>query len=115
MRHSISTVYNVRRLTSITAATANTSSRLIHAYTLGTPATPSSLILWPFARAASAMALSGRRGPLGDLAASCANLETPLPLIDIDNECLAYMASQVISATGPAHGQVYDKIGRAHV
>ena len=55
-----------------------------------------------------ASALSGRRGPLGDLAASCANLETPLPLIDIDNECLEYMASQVISATGPAYGQVYD-------
>ena len=32
MRRSISTVYNVRRLTSITAATADTSSWLIRAY-----------------------------------------------------------------------------------
>jgi hypothetical protein len=35
--------------------------------------------------------LSLRRGPIGDLAASCANLDTPLPLIDIVNECLEYM------------------------
>ena len=37
--------------------------------------------------------LSQRRGPVGELAASCANLETPLPLIDIVNECLEYMAA----------------------
>ena len=55
-----------------------------------------------------ASALGVRRGPLGNLSASCANLETPLPLIDITNECLEYIASQVISGAGPVHGQVYD-------
>ncbi|MGF6408376.1 hypothetical protein OKW37_000046 [Paraburkholderia sp. MM5482-R2] len=54
-----------------------------------------------------ASALGGRRGPLADLVASCANLGTPLPLIDIANECLEYMASQVIG-TRPVHGQVYE-------
>jgi Tc toxin complex TcA C-terminal TcB-binding domain len=48
--------------------------------------------------------LSQRRGPLGNLEASCANLETPLPLIDIVNECLEYLGS-VAAAT---HGQVYN-------
>jgi hypothetical protein len=52
--------------------------------------------------------LAQRRGPIADLAASCANLETPLPLIDIANECLEFMASQLISHTTPAHGTVYD-------
>src|ERR1019366_524495 len=48
--------------------------------------------------------LSLRRGPIGDLAASCANLETPLPLIDIVNECLEYMRAQA----SPTNGTVYD-------
>jgi len=37
--------------------------------------------------------IAQRRGPLGQLAASCANLETPLPMIDLVNECLEFMAS----------------------
>jgi Tc toxin complex TcA C-terminal TcB-binding domain len=49
-------------------------------------------------------ALSQRRGPVGNLAASCANLETPLPLIDIVNECLEYLGA----AAPPAAGTVYD-------
>jgi Tc toxin complex TcA C-terminal TcB-binding domain/Protein of unknown function (DUF2934) len=53
--------------------------------------------------------LSSRRGPLGDLAASCANLESPLPLIDIVNECLEYMAA----AATPAGGRVYETSGDA--
>jgi hypothetical protein len=52
--------------------------------------------------------LGQRRGPIGDLAASCANLETPLPLIDIANECLEYMAAQVIAQATPVSGKVYD-------
>lgn len=48
--------------------------------------------------------LSNRRGPIGSLAASCANLETPLPLIDIANECLEYMGS----VATPTSGTVYD-------
>jgi hypothetical protein len=52
--------------------------------------------------------LAQRRGPIGNLAASCANLETPLPLIDIANECLEYTAAQVISQAAPVSGTVYD-------
>jgi len=47
--------------------------------------------------------IAQRRGPLGELAASCANLETPLPLIDIVNECLEFMA-----ATPATNGTVYN-------
>ena len=48
--------------------------------------------------------LSKRFGQIGDLAASCANLETPLPLIDIVNECLEYMGAQA----SPSNGTVYN-------
>ena len=48
-------------------------------------------------------ALDSRRGPLGSLHATQANLETPLPLMDIVNECLEYM-----TATAATHGTVYD-------
>ena len=50
--------------------------------------------------------LAQRRGPVGELAASPANLETSLPLIDIVNECLEYLAS----AETPASGTVYDTV-----
>jgi hypothetical protein len=53
-------------------------------------------------------AIDNRRGPLGSLEVTCANLETPLPLIDIVNECLEYMAA----TTPPApHGTVYNTSG----
>ena len=48
--------------------------------------------------------LSQRRGPVGTLTASPANLETPLPLIDLVNECLEYLGA----AATPAGGTVYD-------
>jgi hypothetical protein len=48
--------------------------------------------------------LNKRRGPLGDLSASCANLETALPLIDIVNENLEYLGV----AAAPTNGTVYD-------
>ena len=48
--------------------------------------------------------LAGRRGPLGQLSASCANLETPLPLIDIVNENLESLGSNA----GQTHGIVFD-------
>jgi hypothetical protein len=48
--------------------------------------------------------MAQRRGPLGQLAASCANLETPLPLVDIVNECLEFMAS----ASPATNGTVYN-------
>ena len=47
----------------------------------------------PFTAPTLGAVLSQRRGPVGDLAASCANLETPLPLIDIVNECLEYLGA----------------------
>ena len=54
-------------------------------------------------------AVSQRRGPIGDLPASCPNLETALPLIDIVNESLEYMGSLATTpATTPTHGTVYD-------
>ena len=48
--------------------------------------------------------LSQRRGPVGALTASRANLETPLPLVDLVNECLEYLGA----AATPAGGTVYD-------
>ena len=46
-----------------------------------------------------------RRGPVEKLAVTQANLDTPLPLIDIVNECLEFMAS----TTPPGRqGTVYD-------
>jgi hypothetical protein len=47
--------------------------------------------------------IAQRRGPLGELAASCANLETPVPMVDIVNECLEFMA-----ATPATNGTVYN-------
>ncbi len=53
--------------------------------------------------------LAQRRGPLGTLLATCANLETPLPLVDIVNENLEALGAAVIAAPGtqPA-GVVYN-------
>jgi hypothetical protein len=48
--------------------------------------------------------LAQRRGPIGNLEASCPNLETQLPLIDIVNECLEYLGS----AASPTCGVVYN-------
>jgi hypothetical protein len=56
-------------------------------------------------------AMAARRGPVGNLLASCANLETPLPLIDIVNESLEYLGATNPPSTsggpGPS-GTVYD-------
>ena len=48
--------------------------------------------------------VSLRRGPIGNLAASCANLDIELPVIDLVNECLEYMGS----FAAPSAGTVYD-------
>ena len=62
----------------------------------------------PAASSASAATLgtmlTQRRRPLGDLVASCANLETPLPLIDLVNECLEYLGT----ATTPVYSTAED-------
>jgi hypothetical protein len=44
-----------------------------------------------------------RRGNLGDLTVTCANAETPLPVVDLVNECLEAMV-----ANGTASGVTYD-------
>lgn len=50
-------------------------------------------------------AIDARRGPIETLAVTHANLDTPLPLIDMVNECLEFMAS----TTPPTkQGTVYD-------
>jgi Tc toxin complex TcA C-terminal TcB-binding domain len=62
-----------------------------------------------FAAATLGELLAPRRGPLGELAASCPNLEVPLPLIDIVNECLEHLG-----AVGePPAGVVYDTASSA--
>ena len=52
-------------------------------------------------------AVAGRRGPLGDLLATQANLETALPMVDLVNECL----EQVVA--GGAVTAVYQTSGDA--
>ena len=52
-----------------------------------------------------AAALEHRRGPLGSLHATSANLGTPLPMIDLVNESLEALADGLPGATG---GAVYD-------
>jgi hypothetical protein len=47
--------------------------------------------------------LAQRRGPLGNLLASCANVETRLPLVDIANECLESMAAAPANTTGTVY------------
>ena len=51
--------------------------------------------------------LALRRGDLGSLQVTEANLETPVPLIDIANECLEAIAAQV-PLSGPPAGVVYN-------
>jgi Tc toxin complex TcA C-terminal TcB-binding domain len=54
--------------------------------------------------------IAQRRGNLGSLPVTEANLETPLPLIDIVNECLEAVAAQVPVSSPPA-GVVYNTAG----
>ncbi len=60
----------------------------------------------PFPEEASAAMLGGllaqRRGPLGDLLATRANLDTPLPLVDLVNESLEQLASDLPAVNGGA-------------
>ncbi|HEV2375325.1 MAG TPA: hypothetical protein VGS19_24595, partial [Streptosporangiaceae bacterium] len=52
--------------------------------------------------------LTSRRGPLGDLLATRANLQTPLPAIDLVNESLEALAAAVAAGGTPAGGAVFD-------
>ena len=53
-------------------------------------------------------AVAARRGPVGTLTADCANLETPLPVIDMVNECLEYLGATQPSSTQTPSGTIYD-------
>ena len=56
------------------------------------------------------VAVAARRGPIGTvLLATCANLETPLPLIDIVNECLEYLATAPAAPSGTVYNTTADK------
>jgi hypothetical protein len=63
-----------------------------------------------FTAPALSAVLSQRRGPVGTLAASCANLETPLPLIDIVNECLEYLAAAAPATCGTVYSTSADDL-----
>ncbi|PFJ40214.1 insecticidal toxin complex protein [Priestia megaterium] len=54
--------------------------------------------------------LEKRRGPLGDLLASKANLDIPIPLIDLVNESLEYMVAHN-SASGMVYNTAKDVVG----
>ncbi|HEX8355117.1 MAG TPA: hypothetical protein VF611_19590, partial [Pyrinomonadaceae bacterium] len=58
---------------------------------------------------ALAAALSGRRGPLGNLRATKSNLEVPLPLIDIVNESLEHIVAA--DASGAVYNTATDQVG----
>src|SRR5262249_43908868 len=47
--------------------------------------------------------LQNRRGKLGGLHATAANLSTPIPVVDLVNECLEHLAAAVV-AGGRAEG-----------
>ncbi len=58
--------------------------------------------------------LATRRGSLASLQVTAANLETPLPAVDLVNECLENIAAQVVAGGGAAaapSGAVYDTSG----
>lgn len=48
--------------------------------------------------------LQPRRGDLASLTVDRANLETPLPVVDLVNECLEYLAAQVAVSGGSVSG-----------
>jgi hypothetical protein len=53
----------------------------------------------------------GRRGPLGDLLATKANLEVPIPLIDIVNESLEHMVANDNTVSGAVYDTASDQVG----
>lgn len=52
--------------------------------------------------------IKARRGDLASLSASRANLSTPLPVIDVVNECLEHLAATIAGSLTPAGGVVHD-------
>ena len=56
--------------------------------------------------------LASRRGPLGDLLVTKANLEVPLPLIDLVNEALEHMVASDGDMSGMVFNTASDQVGR---
>lgn len=60
--------------------------------------------------------ISARRGPVAaTLLASCANLQTPIPLIDIVNECLENVASTLPATAGAVYNTSADELAGHHL
>lgn len=57
--------------------------------------------------------LAARRGPIGDLHATHADLDTPLPAIDLVNESLETLVADVVAGGGAMSGAIYDTAGDA--
>ena len=55
--------------------------------------------------------LATRRGPLGNLHATAANLDTPVPVLDLVNESLEALAAAVAGGGAAAGGAVFDTGG----
>ena len=51
-----------------------------------------------------------RRGPLGDLHATWSNLATPLPLVDLVNECLEAIVSELPTTAGVAYDTAHEEL-----
>jgi hypothetical protein len=58
--------------------------------------------------------LKERRGPLGDLHATAANLDTPVPALDLVNESLEALTAAVAGGKGAAGGAVFDTSDVGH-
>ena len=73
--------------------------------------TPESTCEDPYPESAQdtvAVLLAARRGPLGDLHATAANVWTPIPAIDLVNESLEALAAAVADGGAPQGGAVFD-------
>jgi hypothetical protein len=55
--------------------------------------------------------LADRRGPLGDLLTSRANLEVPLPVIDLVNESLEHLVDTLPAVGGAVYNTAADQLG----
>ena len=67
------------------------------------------LLELPFGNSTLGLLVTGRRGPVGGLLATAANLEIPLPLIDMVNESLEYLGSNLKTSCGAVYNTSRDR------
>ena len=67
-------------------------------------------LIAPFPPPTLGSALTARRGPLSTLLATCANVETRLPLIDIVNESLEFLGAAPTNITGTVYATAADEL-----